>query len=59
VGVLHNPIRNRQVIEHIGSKMISERVQILLEEKYHGAFPDFPIEKDKDSNFTFYLRVTL
>jgi hypothetical protein len=59
VSVLHNPIRNRQVIEHIGPKMISERVQILLEEKYRGAFPDFPIEKDKDSNFTFYVRVTL
>lgn len=59
VSVLHNPIRDKQIIERIGSKMISERVQILLEEKYRGAFPDFPVEKDKEADFTFYLRVTL
>ena len=59
VSVLHNPIRDKQIIERIGSKMISERVQTLLEEKYRGAFPDFPVETDKDSDFTFYLRITL
>lgn len=59
VSVVHNPIRDRQIIERIGSNMISERVQVLLEEKYRGAFPDFPIEKDKDADFTFYLRITL
>lgn len=59
VSVLHNPIRDRHIVEHIGSKMITERVQTLLEEKYCGAFPDFPIEKDKQMDFTFYLRVTL
>jgi hypothetical protein len=59
VSVLHNPIRNRQVIEHNGPQMFSERVQVLLEERYREAFPDFPVEKDKDADFTFYLRVTL
>ncbi len=59
VSVLHNPIRNTQVIEHIGPQMVSERVQVLLEEKYRESFPDFPIEKDKDADFTFYLKITL
>lgn len=59
VNVLHNPIRSKQIIERIGSNMVSERVQVLLEEKYRESFPDFPIEKDKDTDFTFYLRVTL
>lgn len=59
VCVLHNPIRGKQIIERIGSKMVSDRVQVILEEKFREAFPDFHIEKDKDDDFTFYLRVTL
>ena len=58
VGVLTRPILDMNTINRIGSERITPKLQKLLEDKYRDSFPDFRIEKDREKDFVFYMRVT-
>lgn len=58
VGILTHPIVDVGAVARIRPERVIPKLQTMLEEKYRDTFPDFRIEKDREKDFVFYLRVT-
>ena len=58
VDVLSHPIVDVGTMVRIRPEKIIPKLRKLLEDKYRDAFPDFKIERDRDQEFVFCMRVT-